>query len=451
MAPQLAYACHDPLTGIHADTDPYLDKIGGIPVLPSLLSNPELFSFLVCPNHHPLLLIAQLWAKSTSHYDRFLYIFGCNNVHCSSNSSSWKVFRCIRPAAPVANLALKQDAFKKEIPAILSTHKSSFNFGSDSINQWDDENEPGPVTAVTMPAFESISTTKSDSNLFNSQKESVLVDMLALLKLRNENYIKPHSSHQSPIVDANVLDMTMEHTDSITPYCPIPQSMQDAAFPAFSLEFDTEPNQSELFDHELRLLQEYQSTNPSDAACLARFTNQKSNLLSKKNPARDESSHSSALDEWAGEQYESMGLGVDKLFKRFQRTVTMAPEQCIRYEFKGSPLWYQMDTVQSQISSNHIPLCEKCGGNRVFECQLMPNILSILSVDTHQSVVNTTHGSNETSKELYAKLGMGMDYGSVYIFVCENDCDGSNSSTDGKKYTLVSEYVVVQADTTMKM
>lgn len=54
-------------------------------------------------------------------------------------------------------------------------------------------------------------------------------------------------------------------------------------------------------------------------------------------------------------------------------------------------------------AGGRIPRCEKCGGARVFELQLVPHAITVLEEDEMD-------------------LEGGMEWGSVVLGVCERDC-----------------------------
>jgi pre-rRNA-processing protein TSR4 len=74
-----------------------------------------------------------------------------------------------------------------------------------------------------------------------------------------------------------------------------------------------------------------------------------------------------------------------------------------------------------------IPSCPHCNSRRVFEYQLMPNLINILGRDlsTGGEDVPTT---NEQRKEAVRQLlkgdpdGRGMEWGTILVFTCEKDC-----------------------------
>lgn len=147
---------------------------------------------------------------------------------------------------------------------------------------------------------------------------------------------------------------------------------------------------------------------------------------------------------WQGEAYEKQQLprGVDKQFKKFSERVEFAPAQCVRYDFNGQPLFYSALRPQDQqlVSSP----CKYCGGPRVFELQLMPNVLSILPITEHA----TAHEQPQQNKSMDPKAlldswSVGMEFGSVLVFVCQKDCH--LGSIDDVAY--MEETVLVQYET----
>ncbi|CAK7563033.1 MAG: hypothetical protein SEPTF4163_000890 [Sporothrix epigloea] len=129
---------------------------------------------------------------------------------------------------------------------------------------------------------------------------------------------------------------------------------------------------------------------------------------------------------------------MDSAFQKFADRVAQNPDQVIRYEFGGQPLLYNKDDSVAGIwaqtqsggsistvlasSSGRLPPCPNCRSRRVFEVQLMPHAIDLLEADD---------------------LGLeGMDWGTVVVGVCENDCQIKGKVSNEASY--LEEWVGVQ-------
>ncbi|CUS08449.1 unnamed protein product [Tuber aestivum] len=119
----------------------------------------------------------------------------------------------------------------------------------------------------------------------------------------------------------------------------------------------------------------------------------------------------------------------DDVFQRFADRIANNPEQVLRYERGGAPLFYAVsDDVGRLLNPNdegflatRIPKCGNCGGSvRVFEFQITPHAIAVLEGD---------------------EAGFdGMDWGTIMAFTCK--CVPKVLDRNGVGY--VEEYVSVQ-------
>lgn len=120
-----------------------------------------------------------------------------------------------------------------------------------------------------------------------------------------------------------------------------------------------------------------------------------------------------------GEEYEkTRPKHGDAAFCRFMKTISLCPEQILRYCRGGKPIFI------SKPPSNMTALvsaCSSCGGSRTFELQLMPALVSLLQ--------RKDGGSD-----------MPLEFGTVLVYTCKNNCwtPGSNSALE--------EFCYVQTD-----
>jgi pre-rRNA-processing protein TSR4 len=134
------------------------------------------------------------------------------------------------------------------------------------------------------------------------------------------------------------------------------------------------------------------------------------------------------------------------------------------YELDGTPLPFGSDSVFDRLfpapkatstfighdlsttvapkrvySDTSIPACPRCKGKRVFECQLMPNLINATTADTKANKYATEEQRVEAVRASLQKggAGRGMEWGTCFVFSCAADCcEGSGQ--------FVEETVLVQ-------
>lgn len=177
---------------------------------------------------------------------------------------------------------------------------------------------------------------------------------------------------------------------------------------------------------------------------------------------------------WATETYEN-SIDVDHAFERFTKRVGYAGEQCLRYELGGTPLPFASDkvfetlfptpaqpplpvtkadfkvvpAVKRSYKPSSVPRCPHCNSARVFECQLMPNLINIL----RESPADSKKQTNEQRiKEVQVALKggktegrRGMEWGTCMVFSCEKDCCNADGETKAKECWR-EEFVMIQWD-----
>jgi len=174
---------------------------------------------------------------------------------------------------------------------------------------------------------------------------------------------------------------------------------------------------------------------------------------------------------WMSEAYED-SLDTDHVFDRFSQRVEAEPEQCVRYELKGTPLPFASDAVFDKLfpapvaappaitkaaaapapkrtfDPSTIPACPACRSKRVFECQLMPNLINVLR-PKEKAAPQTDEDRRKAVEEALKKGNKDdrrtMEWGTAMVFSCENDCclDADNKEA---KYTWREEEVLLQWD-----
>jgi pre-rRNA-processing protein TSR4 len=91
----------------------------------------------------------------------------------------------------------------------------------------------------------------------------------------------------------------------------------------------------------------------------------------------------------------------------------------------ASSVQHQM--LRHAYNESSIPPCSHCDSRRVFEFQLMPNLINILSASSNTGTGELTK-TDEQRKEALENLlkgnadGRSMEWGTILVFSCEKDC-----------------------------
>uniref|UniRef100_A0A0R3TXF3 MYND-type domain-containing protein n=1 Tax=Rodentolepis nana TaxID=102285 RepID=A0A0R3TXF3_RODNA len=127
--------------------------------------------------------------------------------------------------------------------------------------------------------------------------------------------------------------------------------------------------------------------------------------------ADDDGEELKALEEVARKETRE-----ELFFNRFKEVLKKEPDQVIRFERGGTPLWASPNPITP-------PNCLKCGGKRTFEFQITPQLLLHLKLD---------------------RVGEASpDFASVYVFTCENSCPlgPSDKGDENSLPNYVEEFV----------
>jgi len=189
---------------------------------------------------------------------------------------------------------------------------------------------------------------------------------------------------------------------------------------------------------------------------------------------------------WGGESYEPT-KGIDEVFEKFVLRVGQEPQQCIRYDPSGIPLPFSTESTYKRLfplahtlppipgtpivvtgtsSLSHtsttstvneistkrsydpsvLPQCEACGSPRVFECQIMPNLINVFHALSSLSKNSAKAKKSQTDEERRVEVarvlhgqtpaialsesgregGEGekgdMEWGTCLVFSCLADC-----------------------------
>ncbi|KAG9312897.1 programmed cell death protein 2 [Chiua virens] len=407
-------------------TDAAVSRIGGLPAfLPSREPPISSSQCKICSN--PMELLLHVWCPfEDSPMDRALYVWGCARSSCQRQSGSVRAWRGLRHN-PAYAAKLKDKKARKTEQQKTATLPP-----------------PNLVTAANpfsmQPATQPMAFGLGDQIFGNS-----VIDPPEETEQVHDDYSDAESDDASSSEESLITAMASTRvTDSFWAAAP--------SYPAIYLstasEWIPQPPKTKV---------------PANAKI--------EDPTELEGKGRKDSI-------WAPEAYEN-SLEIDNVFDRFTKRVGYTGEQCIRYELKGIPLPFASDKVfdllfpastqaplpitkadfkvvqpaKRSYSTAAIPSCACCKSNRVFECQLMPNLINVLrdSVDsegldirrlTDEQRIKAVQDALKRNKEPGSR---GMEWGTCMVFSCENDCCLDDGGQDDKECWR-EEYVLVQWD-----
>ncbi|KAH8093728.1 programmed cell death protein 2 [Cristinia sonorae] len=416
---------------IESDSDIFdaaVSRIGGHPAF--LTQEPPLDS-AQCKNcKNQMELLVQLWCPlEDSPNDRALYIWGCPRTPCQKKLGSVRAWRGLKLndkyAAKLEKKRLRQKQLEEQKAKALATEMA--RAAASKVNPFSMKSPaPNPfglgsqVFGSATPTEQSLSQDQTHSPDDNSEDEDDSEDEGELVIALASTTLEDSQWKTAPSYPPIYLSTTGEYLP------PAPKSKLKVSSEAVILEEAAEG----------------------------------------KNKG----------GEWGMEGYEN-SMDLDHVFERFTARVEHQGEQCIRYELGGVPLPFAGDAIFDQLfpvpsspyvsatrpgysappakrtyDPSSLPVCPVCKSKRVFECQLMPNLINVLETSTEDKNTKKAQTDEERRKEIEHALkghgsldGRGMQWGTCMIFSCEKDCclDGKLAAKTGWR----EEVVLVQWDT----
>ncbi|KAJ1722617.1 hypothetical protein LPJ53_002996 [Coemansia erecta] len=435
------------------DCDPLASRLGGRPLwLDSTSAVPE-SSTGVCGNcgGEMVMLVQAYVPLEDSAYDRTIYVWACNRRACAAKAGAAKAVRghLLNKDYALKLVKRKRAASAKSRPvanakaasgmSAISTSRPKLDFGSVWLSG---------DSGSTKTASSGDKAGGSVGSLFSGTFGSGSLFGGSAPK-NNESLTEDAEQRDDELLVERLeqLDIVPEHAERVD----WPEDI--ASVPAQYLEFDSE----ELADDVCQLDERYRD-----------HIDQAMELATESARSREKKVGGTDEDEWADEKYEraERPKGTDVGFERFVRTVSQNPEQVMRYQFGGEPLLYSMQDETAQklgvskydgdsddeddeeeeengngtgyqgwlhrrgYRTERLPRCEHCNGRRVYECQLMPALLSVLPLAAHAKPVVVSSGQRLVGSQLLQTVDLGLEFGTVLVFVCENDCHGGLTGTD---------------------
>ncbi|KAF9903262.1 hypothetical protein EC991_004034 [Linnemannia zychae] len=397
------------------DADPYVTKIGGVPLWLSK-DAPAPFKYGVCEacGKNMYLLLQAYVPLETSPYDRVVYVWACNQRLCMRQKGSFRVVRALK-----LNPEYAQKLEKKAKPAAA----------------------PIAPTPLANPFGAAPGAFDMGNALFGGAGAGFNNPFAA--PSNTTNPFAPPPGFGAPAAPAPISFASVTSSN-----IPVKEESSSEDEEETLEESGPWPEKPAAFSpHYIYITEEVLEDSKAINDDIAR---KYSHLLAleEANQDNEDDEKGAGGANWSGEAYEKASLpkGVDKAFKKFTERVQAWPDQCVRYHFPGLPLLFSFSDPTARLllppnasqhskhsapSAHRIPRCPACKGPRGFELQLMPNLLSLLDVTSKKYL------SEEETKALKERKGaqvfdIGMEWGTILVYSCVDDCFGKDAANKKK-------------------
>lgn len=362
----------------------YDTHIGGIPIFPPGVT----VHIPPCPIcTAPRVLVLQAYAPHNRHQNRVIYVFGCNNIRCSSEQSAWWAIRACQ------------------------------------INDTKDEDQPLAKKSIAAKKGELHPTINWDTDSEDvSSDASDLADDLELLSLQVQLANATERTIKSELGPSSSKTLRQGTAAAIASEC---QRHRDGRASPVSLSQVPERIQSPFSgSNALKAFYVHVTDEPKSPKPLSNNSDA-DRLLRKYMEEEQTLATAGSTESWAVEIEEEQADD-RRCFEAFQDRMRRAPGHILRYAFGGTPLWSKCPPPD--IGSE---VCGGCGSKLFFELQILGSCLHYLrpetSVPDHQ-------------------FEAGMNFASLAIFTCSVDCIVNNVLAEGPCFKLLSQIVYMQHD-----
>ncbi|KAK4050289.1 hypothetical protein OIV83_003610 [Microbotryomycetes sp. JL201] len=452
-------------------------RIGGQPCFPPLSFVPpqESARCQVCSTLMPLL--AQIYCPlETSTLERVLYVFACVRKPCQGRTGSiraWRVSQMWSQAAKTATSPTSTGGAAGATSANVAAAARPLDLGSlvfgggstASKASGSDSSAVGPDSVNVINPFAPLHT-KSASTPFNpfalpsSSSSSSLLTASSSVNPFAMTWTdpRPTSPPGSNSDKSSSTGLTTSSRTKKTKYLNWSESntlssetVFKAQYVATMYEPDEDKGGYEKLDRkiaELEMADQDDDDGYGNSRCeKTRKEGKGSGGRVKKGADRASGGKSSPYgggagggNEWSQEGYEVQKIkGVDQVFLRFQARCLREPSQVLRYNHGGSPLAFSSalepfktlfkptsltmstsgttdDSFVGHFASSLIPKCPACSSERVFELQLMPNLIYELGQPL-QTKATSVDADDEDEKNR-----KGLGWSSVWVCTCSIEC-----------------------------
>jgi len=365
------------------------NKVGGLPDWDPKFKNPKCGecgqgSVLVTQIYAPLSSVGQ-------QYHRTLYLFSCLQPRCWNKPRSWI---CLRYQVLVDD--------KKSEPSVKSIDVKNATDWINDADDWgdDDETELGDLgnfnfsnhsnsnimlTTIQQPKTSSLNVELNNLNITddNGNVGCCQLEKLAKAEARNEAVAEIEMDTEDteitvdlPDCEKNIPNLFSLGNRSVEP------EMKIAPFYIWVEEEKLEKDEN-ITDHEMKLINEYKARESINAVQSSGGSSKKSN----KSVSPDD-------------QYEkSVPSHGDESFHKFLTVIGYNPGQILRYGRKSQSGPLLLRPLSESVSNLK---CQYCGSQLSFEFQILPSLVSQMSVKGLE--------------------GVPVEFGTVLVYTCQASC-----------------------------
>ncbi|KAL3876330.1 hypothetical protein ACJMK2_034192 [Sinanodonta woodiana] len=378
--------------------------VGGDPVWTDSSSRITIPSCTQCRGS--MALIVQLYCPlDQSFYHRVLYIFACTSPQCWNKPYSWLVYRA---------QVLDVSSVKQKTETKNQSTSSKGDWGID-MNDWGEEEEvvlqetgfdDSSVQELKFSSKDIISE-KSDSPI-NEDNEEIGIDFPS-------NELNLHSENLDDAEDYVATESTVEPEDISLP--DPEETIKLLKDLHVSPKGVTERSSgTSLVGYYLNVIEEPVSEHDWEQKHVTKLLKEYEQRERKMVQEFEDDSTCMDVKGTSVEKYEKTAVAHgDVFFHKFRNKISPCPQQCVRYNWNGAPVYINKP---SPLSAEQMR-CSECGSVRVFELQLMPALVPYLCLPQSSDPA--------------------VEFGTVLIYTCKASCwkDGD---------TVKSELALVQSD-----
>jgi len=377
----------------------YTNKIGGSPDWPDGGGHPP----PQCGQcGMKLVLISQIYAplSSLSGYHRTLYLFSCLQPPCWNKPGSWV---CLRSQILDTTKSTEVSATAKPAKDVNDWLNDADDWGDDNdVNGNDDFGCSVPTskvqesqsTNIKLPSINNLHVSDRNTNLNETKQQTGAESVADVTEAVAEIEMEQDDSNITVDMPEIASDTNIPNLFAVANR-DIKEGMKIVPFYIW-VEEESGGQEPEVTEHEQRLINEYKAREAVE------------NVQSK--------SKSSSGGPGTDSYERSVPCHGDEYFHKFLSVIGHNPGQILRYGrlCPGEPLLLR--PLQEKVA---IMKCQYCGAELVFEYQLLPSLVSQMSV--------------------LGVEGSPVEFGTVLVFTCSQSCWSSQDSSPRRETVILQQ------------